>query len=116
MKNICKHYKNCHFMDNIHRNVSDICKSITYIIDCEYYDQTYLNPTELRKHLASSKSISLHKTETSVPKIGTIPFYFKSDKRGTERATSHLTSQEHKKGTIPYYFPTVPKCDTFFRT
>lgn len=116
MKSICKYYKNCHFMDYIDRSVPDICKSITYIIDCEYYDKTYLNPAELRKHLASSKSISLPKTESSVPKIGTIPYYFKSNKRGTQRASSHLPSEEHRKGTIPYYFPTVSKSDTFFRT
>ena len=116
MNNICKYYKNCHFMNYVHHSLSDICKTINYIIDCEYYDKTYLNPAELRKHLASSRSISLRATETSVPKIGTIPFYFKSSKRGTEKASSHLPSEERKKGTIPYYFPTITKNDTFFRT
>ncbi|KAH9628685.1 hypothetical protein HF086_005832 [Spodoptera exigua] len=46
MKNICKYYKNCHFMDYIHHSVPNICELITYIIDCEYYDKTYLNPAQ----------------------------------------------------------------------
>lgn len=118
IKNICKHYNNCHFMNSINHDVSEICKSINYIIDYEYYAQKYLNPAELRKHLASGKSSSLQKRETNLPKKGTIPFYFiKRNISETEQnVNSHLPSEELKKGTIPYYFPTLKKNDIFFRT
>lgn len=103
IKNICKHYKNCHFIDAIHHNKSDICKTINYILDCEYYDHKYLKPVELRKHLASSKSSSLPKKETNLVKKGTISFYYRnSNSCGTEQnVNSQITSEVHKKGTIP---------------
>lgn len=118
IKNICKHYKNCHFMNSMHHNVLDVSKSINYILDCDYYNQKYLNPVMLKKHLASSKSSSLKKKETNIPKKGTIPFYFRNrNSSGTiQNVNSHSPSKEHKKGTIPYYFPTLSKKDTFFRT
>lgn len=117
IKNICKHYKNCHFTNSVHHDVSGICKTINYALDCDYYNQKYLNPAELRKHIANSKLSSLPKRKTSVPKKGTIPFYFRNSNIRTEQNVDfHPFSVEHKKGTIPYYFPKLTKSDTFFRT
>lgn len=116
IKNICKYYKNCKFTDSKYCNLPDICKSINYLIDCEDYDKKFLNPVEIRKHLASSKLSFLPKTTVNEPKKGTIPFYFKSSNSG-ELSVNNLTSipsEKPKKGTIPYYFHSVTKNDTFF--
>lgn len=121
IKNVCSKYKKCHFVNQISTELSDMCKSINFVIDCNDYNDKYLNPSEIRKRIASGKSsfklsIGIHET-----KKGTIPYYFKKQSR--IETVKHPKSNNYtesnmkvRKGTIPYYFPVINKSDSFFRT
>lgn len=117
IKNVCNSYKNCHFVNQTSTDLSSICKSINYLIDCCDYSDKYLNPSEIRKIIASNKSSSKLNVPTDKPKKGTIPYYF-----GRIECTTpyeHSSSLQHNSkgqiGTIPYYFPVLNKRDSFFR-
>lgn len=76
LKNICKNFTNCTFVDinpynyyykNKFNYFSYVCKQINYVIDSNYYDRYFLRykSTNVQPRLLQSN-----------PKKGTIPFYF----------------------------------------
>lgn len=116
MKNMCKQYKKCHFINKKCTKLYDICHSVNYIIDCCDYSDKYLNPSEIRKWLATNKTSSNVKTSLEAKK-GTIPYYFNCHKKSSHRisTTPTLEIKSPKVGTIPYYFPVIDKNKSFFR-
>lgn len=116
LKNRCHKYKKCHFVNQECTKFFDICKSINYIIDYSDYSDKYLNPSEIRKRLASNKS-SLKNTGLKEPKKGTIPFYFSCPQINKSNECSNHTQPktQGQKGTIPFYFPVLNKGNSFFR-
>lgn len=118
LKNVCHYYKNCHFTNCQYSNLSDICKSINYELDCEYYNATFLNPAEIKKRLVSSRTSFL--TKNKEPKKGTIPFYFKSSANKEleikDTCAPAGTNKHIRRGTIPYYFLPLKTSNNFFRS
>ncbi|CAH1647368.1 unnamed protein product [Spodoptera littoralis] len=114
---LCSKYKKCHFVNQISTKLSDICRSINFVIDYSDYEYKYLNPSEIRKRIASGKSSVKLNIE---PKKGTIPYYFTKQSqietvRGPKNNNLMQPNTNIRKGTIPYYFPALNKCESFFR-
>lgn len=105
IKNVCRKFKKCQFIQQTSTKLSDICKSVNYHIDCNDYRDKYVNPSEIRKRIASCKS----KISLQEPKKGTIPYYFKvksllESTKLTDYETRMSSNAGAQKGTIPYYF------------
>lgn len=116
LKNMCKQYKKCHFINKKCTKLYDICHSVNYIIDCCDYSDKYLNPCEIRKWLATSKPSCNVNTSFKEPRKGTIPYYFNCLQKNNHReSTTPQLEVKSPKGTIPYYFPIINKNKSFFR-
>lgn len=113
LKTLCYNTPNCNFIDCFHfvkaQYHVNICKKVNLLLDSEYYERKYINniKTILKNRCNSSSKTSLVKSQEnkskplatkSEPKIGTIPFYFKTIKSSNNtllentcsRTTSHL--------------------------
>lgn len=84
---ICNLFPNCYFLKcpkYYQRSNNFYCKKINYILDCNYYENRFLNPKTLRKHL--------HPAEW--------------------KNKQHHNATKKVKGTIPYYFPLLKRKDS----
>lgn len=126
IKNLCKKFKKCHFLNKHYFKLSEICNSINYVIDCNDYDEAYLYPANIRKFVMRNHTNSNTNTNSNTttskkclaePKKGTIPFYFNNQSCEKNKQTASPTESVSNvnKGTIPYYFPMLKKKNSFFR-
>jgi hypothetical protein len=122
----CNHYQNCHFVDCMRKNVSEVCNSINYIIDCKDYTDKFINLSELKNLLPAKVNRITNRKSLVMQRKGTIPYFFArmrsklAEEINAIPAASTECSQNKipKKGTITHYFPVVnKKCenDMFFR-
>lgn len=124
IQNLCNKYKKCHFVNQTSTKLSDVCKSLNYLIDCCDYSDKYLNPSEIRKRITSNNtSFNLKVTNEPKkgviePKKGTIPYYFSRNVNNSTSPndSSSFSQRNGQIGTIPYYFPVLNKHNSFFRT
>lgn len=126
---MCNNFKNCSFINlecnypynkTKHYYLLDACKIINLKIDSHYYDE---------KFLCYKNMLLRNKVETecsTIPKKGSIPYYFKSIKNIHSGDNYHevkknstslgklemIHNETHKKGTIPYYFKKITPCLT----
>lgn len=109
-------FPNCYFIKPRYHYYSEhyYCERINYIIDCLYYEKTFLNPVTLAKRLQNQKienKINKSVNVNAMPRIGTIPFYFRPkvnsyspDSTNTSKINKNITI----KKTIKDYFSVIP--------
>lgn len=120
LENVCKQYRTCTFIRKTSKALV-ISECINYYLDCNYYNEKFLCPTQIRKLIAHNSSKSNNCTiRKNEPKKGTIPFYFNNNLKKNIDNTSQslipkLSIEQPVKGTIPYYFQKLNKTGTFFR-
>lgn len=105
IKNICKMYKNSHFVASKYWfDFTYICKRINYVIDSADYHKTFLDVKSLRNLIVRGKPRDTT-IKTDYPK-GTIPYYFSRIQANinikNKAENNNITT--YPKGTIPYYF------------
>lgn len=116
IKNVCINYKKCKFLESQSNKISELCTKINYLIDCNDYNENYLNPRNLVKRILSNKSSLKVNTNLNKPKKGTIPFYFDRISLSQQKSENLINpTVKAQKGTIPYYFPVIKKNLKFFR-
>lgn len=124
IKMLCKDYKNCHFVIcNEFGEISDICKSINFIIDYIDYNDMYISSGQIKKLIFRNKPNKIiEKKALKYPK-GTIPYYFTREctqsagSANDDSITNPNITTIEKKGTIPHYFPKITKKNqSFFRS
>ncbi|PZC79719.1 hypothetical protein B5X24_HaOG216027 [Helicoverpa armigera] len=80
LKNVCYHFNNCKFLEiplssyyNRKQYMVNVCHEINLVLDSEYYNKIFLK--QRNKQIET-----LSKTSSSLPKKGTIPYYFSQKK------------------------------------
>lgn len=90
------------FITNYSLYLAHLSDALKYQMECDDYNSKYLNPKNLNTliKLNHNKFIKKSCNQPNQHKKGTIPFYFPKQKNNGNIMPSHL----YKKGTIPYYF------------
>ncbi|KAH9629228.1 hypothetical protein HF086_008310 [Spodoptera exigua] len=91
---ICKNFKNCSFVkvDSYNSNkyyyFMELCRKINYVIDSKFYSRVFLTG---RNKFVNNNDKTEYKT---VPRRGTIPYYFKPISRTTNQYDNNAITQQ----------------------